>query len=215
MSVMTGPWVQRLGGKFIVFDGPDGCGKTTQFRRFVEMIREEGLDVCDLREPGGTTIGERIREILLDRDHHMMDVRCELMLYMASRAQLVQERIRPALAGGALVVADRFISSTLAYQGFAGGIDDKRILDVGQLAVGDCWPNLVVIFDVDQETAARRLNPLLDRMESKSAEFHQRVRRGYLHQARDDPQHHLVIDARESEDVVFKRLCDNLRQRFQ
>ena len=178
------------------------------------MVRDSGLPVCEVREPGGTAISERIRDILLDPTFDVMDVRCEMMLYMASRAQLVAERVRPARQRGELILADRFVSSTLAYQGTAGGMDPREILAVGRVAIGDDWPDLVVIFDVDQTTAAHRLAPLLDRMEQKGADYHGRVRQGYLDQARDDPEHHMVIEARDDVETVFQRTCDGLRKKL-
>jgi dTMP kinase len=137
-----------------------------------------------------------------------------MLLYMASRAQLVAQRNGPALRDKQCVLADRFISSTLAYQGAAGGISRQDILRVGQIALGDCWPHLVVVFDVDQATAATRLNPLLDRMELKGSDFHRTVRQGYLDQAREDPEHYLVIDAGADAHTVFERLLDRLGQRI-
>lgn len=210
-------WTQGLSGKFIVFDGPDGSGKSTQFRRFARHVQSAGVRVCEVREPGGTEIGERVRDLLLayrDDAHGAMDMRCEMLLFMASRAQLVAEKIGPALARGDLVLADRFISSTLAYQGTAGGLAVADILRVGQIALGQCWPHLVVVFDVDEATAATRLNPLLDRMEKKGAEFHRRVRQGYLEQARQDPDRYLVLDARQPEDAVFDDLVTALIDRY-
>ncbi len=210
-------WTHQLRGRFIVFDGPDGSGKSTQFRRFGAHARDAGVAVCEVREPGGTEIGEQVRQILLEyRDdrHGAMDMRCEMLLFMASRAQLVAEKIGPALRRGELVLADRFISSTLAYQGTAGGLPVADILRVGQIALGQCWPDLVVVFDVDEATAASRLNPLLDRMEKKGAEFHRRVRQGYLDQAGNDPERYLVVDARDDEDVVFERLLAGMSERF-
>ncbi len=216
-------WLPRLRGRFVVFDGPDGSGKTTQFQRFTRLAESNGVRVCEVREPGGTAIGEQIRAVLLDPAYDPMDLRCEMLLYMASRAQLVTEKIEPALQSGCLVLADRFISSTLAYQGTAGGIAVADILRVGQIALGQRWPDLVVIFDVDERTANARMNPLLrerefdtdkDRMEMKGAAFHRRVRRGYLDQARNDPDRHLVIDAAADQDTVFERLLDRLQQRF-
>jgi len=188
-------WSHALKGRFIVFDGPDGSGKSTQIRRFVQAVRDDGTTVTDVREPGGTPIGEKIREILLDPANVEMDVRCEMLLYMASRAQLMVERIKPALAAGHMVLSDRFISSTLAYQGTAGGLSPAEILAVGDVAIGGRWPDLTVVFDVDERVAAGRLSPLLDRMEQKGAEFHRRVRAGYLQQARERPDRHLVVDA--------------------
>jgi len=204
-------WVSKLAGRFIVFDGPDGSGKSTQFHRFADYLTQAELSVCEVREPGGTAVGEAIRNILLDTAHEDMDLRCEMLLYMASRAQLMRQRIAPALAAGQCVLADRFISSTLAYQGAAGGIDEADILHVGRFAVGEHWPDLVVVFDVDQATAATRLSPLLDRMEQKGADFHRTVRQGYLDQAQRDPQHYLVIDATADPDTVFTRLIEAMK----
>jgi len=206
-------WMQ-LAGRFLVFDGPDGSGKSTQFSRFAGLCREEGLVVCEVREPGGTAIGEQIREVLLDPENTDMAMRTEMLLYMASRGQLVEQTIRPALQRGELVLADRFISSTLAYQGTAGGLAVADILAVGRVAVGECWPHLTVIFDVDEQVAAGRLNPLLDRMELKGAEFHRRVRQGYMDLAAGDPAGNMVIDASGSEDEVFELLVGGLGERF-
>ncbi|MEM8781371.1 MAG: dTMP kinase [Planctomycetota bacterium] len=202
-------WLQTLRGSFVVFDGPDGSGKTTQFRRFIELCESQGIEVCEVREPGGTAIGERVRDLLLhyrDDDHGAMAPACEMLLFMASRAQLIVERVRPALERGCLVLADRFISSTLAYQGTAGGTPVADILRVGQVALGETWPDRVVVFDVDEATAAQRLNPLLDRMEARGAAFHAKVRGGYLEQAQQDADRYVVIDARDDEDTVFTRL---------
>ena len=207
-------WLARLAGRFVVFDGPDGSGKSTQFRRLAALARAAGVTVCEVREPGGTPVGERIREILLDPIHDEMALRCEMMLYMASRAQLVEQRIRPALERRELVLADRYVSSTLAYQGAAGGIPTDEILDVARVACRGAWPDLVVVFDVDETTAAQRLNPLLDRMELKGAEFHARVRRGYLDQADRDPAGYAVVDASQDEDAVTRATLDALRARL-
>ncbi len=213
---MSDSWIAQLAGKFIVFDGPDGSGKSTQFSHFARHCVEAGLNVCEVREPGGTTIGEQIRSILLDPQNSDMTLRCEMMLYMASRAQLIEQRIRPALADGALVLADRFISSTLAYQGTAGGMSAEEIMTVGTVAVGGHWPDLTVVFDVDEHVAATRLNPLLDRMEQKGAEFHRRVRQGYLDQAeRGDLGEYLVVDASMEEPLVFASLLAGLERAVQ
>jgi len=211
---MPGSSIDHLCGRFIVFDGPDGSGKSTQFRRFSAACRDAGLDVCEVREPGGTPIGEKIRDILLDPENHDMSLRCEMLLYMASRAQLMEQQIRPALDDGRLVLADRFISSTLAYQGTAGGMGQDEILAVGHVAIGAIWPHLTVIFDVDEVTAATRLNPLLDRMEQKGAAFHARVRQGYLAQARASPETYLVVDASASEDDVYAELVTGVHDRL-
>lgn len=201
-------------GTFVVLDGPDGSGKSTQFRRLCDTLRAGGLEVVETREPGGTAVGERIREVLLDPIHADMTVRCEMLLYMASRAQLVERVIRPALGRGATVVADRFVSSTLAYQGTAGGLAQPEIMSVAETAVGGTWPDLTVIFDVDEVTASRRLSPLLDRMEQKGLEFHRRVREGYLSQVRARPEAHLVVDASQEVDAVTDALFAGLASRL-
>ncbi len=208
------PWIPRLGGRFIVFDGPDGSGKSTQFARFAEHCRAAGVAVCEVREPGGTSIGEEIRTVLLDPANTRMSLRCEMMLYMASRSQLIEETIAPALQRGDLVLADRFISSTLAYQGSAGGMDLQEILAVGRVAVAGHWPDLTVIFDVDGEVAGTRLDPQPDRVELKGAAYQRQVREGFLEQAAADPDKYLVIDASPDADAVFSAVLDGVAQRF-
>ena len=195
-------WMSSLGGCFVVFDGPDGSGKSTQFRRFADIARATGLEVVEVREPGGTAIGEKIRAILLDPANAEMTTRSEMLLYMASRAQLYEQRIAPAIASGALVLADRFVSSTLAYQGTAGGIDEEEILAVGKVATGNHWPDLTVVFDVDTDVAMKRLSPLLDRMEQKGMDFHARVRSGYLAQATRWVHRYAVVNASVAPDAV-------------
>lgn len=206
-----GAFLRAFAGRFVVFDGPDGSGKTTQLRRFVRACRDEGVTVREVREPGGTRVGERVREILLDPVHAEMGVRCETLLYMASRAQLVDEVVRPALRAGELVVADRFVSSTLAYQGAAGGVPIEEIEAVARMACGEARPDLVVIFDVDERDAAKRLSPLLDRMESKGAAYHRKVRAGFLAQAKAEPARHAVIDAGRDQEAVFSAMMNALR----
>jgi len=206
-------WTQRLAGKFIVFDGPDGSGKSTQFARFAAWCRERGVSVCEVREPGGTSIGEQIRTILLDPKNTEISLRCEMMLYMASRSQLVEQVIRPALARRDLVLADRFISSTLAYQGTAGGMSREEIMAVGNVAVDDCRPDLTVIFDVPPEVADGRVGPQKDRMEQKDRAYHARVREGYLQQARQETMgKYLMIDAGGDADAVFAKVIQGLEK---
>ena len=207
-------WMQALRGRFLVFEGPDGSGKTTQFRRFLALCREQGLPVCDVREPGGTAIGERIRDILLDNSHGEMSVRCEMLLYMASRAQLLAERIRPALSRGDLVLADRFVQSTIAYQGAAGGLSRDDIRAVAQVVCNEVAPDLVLIFDVDDQIAAGRMGAQRDRMESRDVEYRRRVREGYREQAGIDPAGNVIIDASADEKAVFARTLAEIRSRL-
>lgn len=204
-------WMLALRGRFVVFDGPDGSGKTTQFRRFADAARAAGVPVLETREPGGTDIGEKIREVLLDPRNSSMTLRAEMLLYMASRAQLFEQVIAPAMAQGSLVLADRFTSSTLAYQGTAGGLNESEILAVGQVATGNRWPDLTVVFDVDTAVAMRRLSPLLDRMEQKGLEFHAEVRRGFLEQARRWPERYRVLDSSVAPDDVTRSLLEAVR----
>jgi len=203
-----------LAGQFIAFDGPDGSGKSTQINRFVERYRQQGLIVKEVREPGGTPIGEQIRDILLDPANEGMTLPCEMLLYMASRAQLVEQEIKPAMNRGELVVADRFVSATLAYQGTAGGLSVEWIQQVAEVAVDGCWPSLTLIFDVDEQIAARRLNPLLDRMELKGKEFHEKVREGFLEQAKTWPDRYCVIDASSDANTVEKNVQGAIKKWF-
>lgn len=205
-------WFSTLAGRFLVFEGPDGSGKTTQFRRFVREAQAQGLTVCEVREPGGTDVGEQIRRILLDHAHKDMSLRCEMMLYMASRAELVEQKILPALRDRCLVVADRFVPSTIAYQGAAGGLPLEEIRAVADVATRGCSPDLVLVFDVEEAAAARRLSPILDRMEAKGREFHRKVRQGYLDQIAADPERYRRVDANGSEEQVWQELVGTLRR---
>lgn len=206
-------WLRRYAGRFVVFEGPDGSGKSTQFRRFAQECERAGLAVRQVRDPGGTAVGERIRDILLDREMAGMDVYCEMLLYMASRAELVDKHILPGLRAGELVLADRFVPSTLAYQGAAGGVAYADIAAAARIATRGLHPDVVVVFDVDETTAASRLSPLLDRMEAKGAQFHRAVRHGYLEQARADPGRYVVVNANNPEEEVWRDLLAALRER--
>ncbi|QDU34607.1 Thymidylate kinase [Poriferisphaera corsica] len=223
-------WVYNLRSRFIVFDGPDGSGKSTQFRRLSEFVHDNGIETCEVREPGGSSIGEKIREILLDPANDEMVLRCEMLLYMASRAQLAEECIKPSMMDGQLILVDRFISSTLAYQGAAGGLDPSDIMAVGEFALQDVWPDLTVIFDVDELTAQHRLvgkskrkkhlettqmSLFSDRMELKGADYHRNVRQGFLDQAEANPDKYLVIDATKKEEVVWKNFITQLKKRVE
>jgi len=217
--------LQRLAGKFVVFDGPDGCGKTTQMKLLIAKLEEAGVKIRRLREPGGTPIGEQVRELLLSTKNEGMNVRCEMLLYMASRAQLVQQEIRPALAAGECVVADRFASSTLAYQGGGGGMKVKDILEVAKIAVDGTWPDLTVLFDLDTDVAMGRLNwlnalPMFadmavkDRIEQRARDYFERVRENYRWQAKQWPQRYRIVDAGQGIPQVEKQVMKVLRDFF-
>lgn len=197
----------KLAGRFIVVDGPDGAGKSTQIHLLAQWLGEQGVPLTQVRDPGGTAIGDRIREILLDKRHGEMAVECELMLYMASRAQLVRQIIRPALAQGRCVLADRYISSTIAYQG-AGGADVDAIRRVADVAVGGLWPDLTIVLDIESEEGLRRAHRGVghDRMELKGLEFHRKVRQGFAAQAHAQADCFRVVDAAGSVEAVSAHL---------
>jgi dTMP kinase len=167
-------------GKFIVLDGPDGCGKTTQQKMLSEWIGRQGAEVVCFRDPGTTAIGEQIRNTLLDPANKGMGDNVEVLLYMAARAQLWKEYIGPALAAGKCVVMDRWLSSTCAYQGCAGGFGIEKVVRIAEDSLERVWPEITIILDVDLQTAAARMNRPLDRMEQKGADYHQKVRQGFL-----------------------------------
>jgi dTMP kinase len=206
-------YTNTLAGRFLVVDGPDGAGKSTQTALLADALGETGLSVRQVRDPGGTAIGDRIREILLDPSCDEMAVRTELMLYMASRAQLVAEIVRPALQAGECVLSDRYISSTIAYQG-AGGADVDEVRTVGDIAVGSLWPDLTIILDLPSDEgltrAAKRSDP--DRMEAKAREFHRRVRELFLAQAKQDPARCVVVDASGPPTDVHQRVVETIRR---
>jgi dTMP kinase len=199
--------------QFIVIEGPEGAGKSTQAARLAKRLESEAHEVVLVREPGGTVIGEQIRKILLDRDNHAMTVGTELLLYMAARSQLVSEVIAPALKSGRAVLADRFLTSTIVYQGIAGGLDEEAIRRLYAEVCGDVQPTLVVILDVPAEAGLARVGGERDRMESKSLDFHRRVRQGYLDVAKGDPARHVVIDASRPVDEVAEAVWQEVKRR--
>ena len=192
-------------GKFIVFDGPDGCGKSTHAKLVVEWLQKQDVPTISFRDPGDTTIGDKIREILLSPEHDMMDTRTELMLYMASRAQLWAEKIAPALQENKCVVLDRWLSSTCAYQGYAGGFGMDKVIKIATDCLERVWPDLTIILDVDLQTASQRLNRQLDRMEAKGDNYHKKVREGFLQLAKQQ-DNFLVVDATGEIETVHKRI---------
>lgn len=182
-------------GLFIVLDGPDGSGKTTQARLLVEWLVAQKRRAVHLREPGSTSIGEQIRRILLDPANSEMCLKTELFLYMASRSQLVEQVIAPALAKGTIVVCERFVSASIVYQGIAGGLGMREVIKVGEFAVGRTMPDLVLILDVAAEEGLARIRHNFDRMEKKELLFHEKVRKGFLALASREPARYKVIDS--------------------
>ncbi len=195
----------RLQGKFIVLDGPDGCGKSTQAGLLVQWLQDQGVPTSRFRDPGDTAIGEKIRDILLNPEHLAMGTRTELLLYMAARAQLWAEKISPALQGDQCVVLDRWLSSTCAYQGFAGGFGTDKVIRIATDCLERVWPDLTIILDVDIKTAAGRLDRQLDRMEAKGDGYHKEVREGFL-QLAGEHENVVVVDAAVGIETVHKRI---------
>ncbi|MHC4883313.1 MAG: dTMP kinase [Planctomycetota bacterium] len=192
---------EKLKGKFLVLDGPDGCGKSTQTRLLSEWIAEQGVDVVSYRDPGTTLVGEKVRDILLDTAHAGMGDNVEVLLYMAARAQLYKEHIGPDLAAGKCVLMDRWLSSTCAYQGWAGGFGIEKVIKIATDSLERIWPDVTVILDVDLATAAKRMQRDLDRMEQKGDAYHAKVREGFLKLPEIEPTVK-VVDATRSVDQV-------------
>jgi dTMP kinase len=227
MSMTDAAMAAKLRGRFLVFDGPDGCGKSTQRAVFAERLTAAGGAVVQAKDPGGTTYGDMIRRILLDHDLSTMDVRCETFLFMASRAQLVGEVVAPALAAGKIVLCDRFISATCAYQ-VAAGYDLERVLALGRFAVEETWPDFTVVIDVNPETGLKRTGRQAkhvgknrkrdagkgslfddgapDAMESRPIEFHRRVRDAYLALPGRYPRPMTIVDGAGEPAEVHARI---------
>lgn len=195
-------------GAFIVIDGVDQAGKSTQAYLLVKHLSAGKIRVLPVREPGGTDIGERVREILLDPHGTEITPECELLLYMASRAQLVGEVVKPALARGYVVVSERYICSSLAYQGYAGGMARQDIEAIGKVATAGLEPDLTVILDIDPEVAAEREKTPgeTDRIEKKGVEFQKLVRKGFLDIAASHEGRIVVVDGSQPPKAVHEEI---------
>jgi dTMP kinase len=187
---------------FFSIDGGDGTGKSTQVELFCRWLREKGRQVVACRDPGSTRLGEAVRGLLLDRLDLRIDRRAEMLLYMAARAQLVEEVIRPALAARKTVVADRYLLANVVYQGHGGGLDVDTLWEVGRVATGGLMPDLTLVLDMPAAAAAARIDRQLDRMEQQGASFHGRVREGFLAEAARHPGQMIVINAARPIDEV-------------
>ncbi len=194
------PYERR--GRLIAFEGVEGAGKSTQLELLRQTLEKAGHRVVSTREPGGTTVGEQIRSILLDRGS-TLDPRAEALLFAAARAQLVEQVIRPALERGETVLCDRYLHSSLAYQGVARGLGVEPVAAVNAFATGGLLPDLVVLLAVDPAEGLDRVRGALDRIEDQDLEFHQQVERGFMELAAADPVRFLVVDAaRPAEQVA-------------
>jgi dTMP kinase len=208
-------------GKFITFEGLDGCGKSTQLENLAGALRQQGIDVVTTREPGGTEIGERIRAVLLNSRTAGLDSHAEMALMFASRAQLIAQVIHPALEAGKWVLCDRFTDSTEAYQGGGRQLGSSVVLELHRALCGDFWPDLTILMDSDVNssvTRARRRNKGAEhdenRFERENRAFFTRVREGFLAVAQREPQRVVKIDARPAIDVVHAEILRVVHERL-
>jgi dTMP kinase len=193
---------------FITLEGPEGSGKTSHVPHLVEHLREKGYAVFPTREPGGTSIGEQIREVIHDLQNVEMHARTETLLYQAARAQIVEQVIQPRLKAGEIVISDRYYDSTIAYQGYGHQQNLEQVRALVRYATGGLAPDLTVLLDVDVEEGLRRKkkDDEWNRLDAYTVEFHQRVRAGYLQMAKAEPQRWVVIDAGKKWDAVQDEL---------
>jgi dTMP kinase len=202
---------------FITFEGSEGCGKTTQVQRLAARLERLGISYLVTREPGGTPIGETIRELLQFAPHNSaMTPETELLLFEASRSQLVRETIKPALKRGSCVIADRFFDSTTVYQGAARKLDREMVERLNAFVVGDCVPDITFVLDVDAATAAARMQKprKADRMEQQPAEFYERVREAYRQLVKREPNRVVLIDGSRKADEIDSEISNMLASRF-
>ena len=202
---------------FITFEGSEGCGKSTQARRLAARLERSGAPYMVTREPGGTAIGETIRELLQFAPHNSaMAPETELLLFEASRSQVVRESIKPAIERGMCVIADRFFDSTTVYQGAARKLEREMVERLNAFVVGDCVPDITFVLDVDAVTAESRMQQprKADRMEQQSAEFYERVRAGYRELVKREPKRVVLIDGSGSADEVENEIWKMLSSRF-
>lgn len=191
----------------MTFEGLDGSGKTTQIQKFIDNLESADMDYELFREPGGTEIGEKIRNLLLDSKNYHMTIVTELLLYSASRNQLCIEKIQPALKNDKVVICDRFYDSTTAYQGFARGIDLDFIKSLNALAADNLVPDLTFLLDIDIDERQKRLNhKILDRLEQEHLDFHKKVRQGFLTLAQNNPERFIVIDGTQPQSVISVKI---------
>ena len=204
-------------GLFITFEGGDGAGKTTQSELLAAWFEAHGREVVRTREPGGTPLGSRVRELLLHGGDEVgaVDARAEALLYAADRAQHIATLVRPALERGAVVVQDRYIDSSLAYQGAGRVLDVTEVRGISEWATGGLWPHLTVLLDASTELAAARRaarGGTADRLEAEAVEFHAAVRVGFLALARSDPDRYLVLDASLAAGELHESVCERVSE---
>ena len=194
-------------GLFITFEGGDGCGKTTQIKLLDEYLQSKGYNTLLTREPGSKGLGVKLREILLNYDGEVSPV-CESFLFLADRAQHVDCIIKPALEKGTIVLCDRHIDSTVAYQGYGRGLDLEQIHNLNKIATSGLKPDVTIVLDVDVETSQKRVGSEKDRMESAGIEFFERVRKGFLEIAKQEPERVKVVDSTQTIEEIHKEILE-------
>ncbi len=202
---------------FITFEGIDYSGKSTQAKLLVDVLRQQRCETVLLREPGGTPVSEKVRELVLDKKHLELTQRTELLLFSAARSQLVSEIIRPALDAGTIVVCDRFYDSTTAYQGYGRGIDLADVASLNRIATAGLIPDISIFVDVTVDEVIRRqraTNVPVDRMESAGREFFERVRTGYHAIAKAEPRRWRIVDGMRSVDVIHNEIVSVVQSRL-
>lgn len=197
---------------FFSFDGVDGVGKSTQIRLLADALKARGHDVVTCRDPGGTPLGEKLRSLLLDHHDTPIHARSEMLLYMASRAQLVEDVIRPALSAGKVVISDRYLLANVVYQGHAGGLDPADLWRVGEITVAGVMPRMVFLLDMPADLAASRIARVHDRMESRGLEYFTKVREGFLTEARQRPEAIRIVTADRPAEVVHEEILTSALQ---
>ena len=203
---------------FITLEGPEGSGKTTAVESAVKALTEMGYQIVRTREPGGTPIAEEIRNVILDKKNVNMDSRTEALLYAASRRQHLVEKVWPALKEGKIVICDRYLDSSLAYQGGARGLGVDNILNINMFATENTWPDLTLLFDIDPEIGLARIasnaNREVNRLDLEKIDFHKKVRQTFLDLAKRYPERFVIIDASLSREEVAKNTLDAIMKRL-
>jgi dTMP kinase len=206
-----------MNGYFITFEGPDGSGKSTQIQPFANYLRNLGVPVMCTREPGGTAIGDQVRNILMSMGNECMHPRTETLLFQASRSQLIEEVIRPSLAKGMVVVCDRYADSTLAYQGYGHQKNLEELRQLLNYTTGGLQPDLTFLLDIDAETGLRRRQKgggEWNRLDAYQLEFHNRVRDGYHQLAGLEPDRWVTVDASQSPKAIEQEIQEFIRKRL-
>ena len=205
-------------GMFITLEGPEGSGKTTVAKKVVKELKQEGYKVLYTREPGGVAIAEKIRDIILDVNNTNLDARCEALLYAASRRQHLVEKVIPALEKDYIVICDRFIDSSLAYQGYARDIGIEEVYDINMFAINNCWPDITILLDIDPKIGLKRIKnnrqDEVNRLDLENINFHNKVHQGYQLIKEKYANRFTLIDGNTSEDEVFNDVMKIIKNKL-